>query len=113
MSVEVPIDQLFDDLELWGPGFLTTVGDDGRVRFVSVRPTEVERSGERRLHFAHVGRTACVNVVDRPNVSIVFPPHLASDGFSLIVDGVASLDDAVAGAVNVQPTWAVQHRPAP
>ncbi len=113
MSIAVPIDQLFQELERWGAGYLTTVGDDGRVRFVSIRPVVAERPGGRVLHFENVGRTACANVVDRPNVSIVFPPHPESGGFSLIVDGDASIDEDADGSLNIVPTWAVQHRPAP
>jgi len=46
----------------------------------------------------------------RPWVSLVFPPVDHSEGFSLVVDGRAEVDGSF---VDVRPTWAVLHRPAP
>lgn len=113
VSLEVTIDQLFADLALWGAGFLTTVGSDERVRFVALRPGSMEANGEWVLTFDRAGRTATANVGERPEVSIAFPPNPESEGFSLIVDGAASVSPDVEGRVLVRPTWAVKHRPAP
>ena len=57
-----------------------------------------------------VAGARCRNAVARPQVTIVFPPAPHADGMSLVVDG----DATVAGDhVDVVPTWAVLHRPAP
>lgn len=119
MSIEVPIGQLFAELEAWGSGFLATVGDDGRIRFVCLTP-EVFRgddpADDAAMRFRRAGRTAAANVDARPNVSVVFPAHSGSGGYSLIVDGVATLQQLELGAdpvIDVRPTWAVFHRPAP
>ncbi len=126
MSIKVPIDQLFAELPVWGAGFLATISEDGRTRFVCLTP-QVFRgddsiAGDAAMRFRSAGRTAAANVEARPNVSIVFPAHSSSGGYSLIVDGIATLrhlEMAVGGeispdpAIDVRPTWAVLHRPAP
>ena len=50
------------------------------------------------------------SVPHRSSVSVVFPPVEHSDGYSLVVDGDATVDGSL---VDVAPTWAVLHRPAP
>ena len=113
MSIEVPIDQLFAELSQWGAGFLATVGDDGRPRLIALRPVAAETADGPVLEFAGAGRSACHNVAERPNVSVVFPPHEHSNGFSLIVDGVGSPAADQDSVVHVRPSWAVLHRRAP
>lgn len=110
MSIEVPIDQLFDDVAAWGFCYLLTVSDDGRPHLLALRPQVVGSGVERALRFDAGGGRACRNATSRPQVSLVFPPAEHSDGYSLVVDGDAVVDDA---AVDVRPTWAVLHRPAP
>ncbi|HWL43838.1 MAG TPA: hypothetical protein VNQ73_12910 [Ilumatobacter sp.] len=112
MSKAVSIDELFDDIDVWGAGFVATVGDDERVRFVALRPTVVTRAHGRVLRFERAGRSTVNNAGTRDQVAIAFPPHAGSAGFSLIVDGIADVD-AEAGVLNVRPTSAVLHRPAP
>ena len=110
MSIEVTIDDLFDQVERWGFAYLTTVNDDDTAHLLALRPTPIERDGARRLRFDARGGRACTNAAMRPRVSMVFPPAEHSDGYSLIVDGDA---DVVETFVDVSPTWAVLHRPAP
>lgn len=110
MSIEVPIDQLFEQVDGWGFGYLLTVSDGGRPHLIALRPIiHGERDG-RRLRFDADGRRACRNAAARPDVSIVFPPGEHSDGYSLVVDGTAIVVDRY---VDVRPTSAVLHRPAP
>jgi hypothetical protein len=106
VSIDVPLAQLFSEVGRWGFGYLLTVSDDQRPRLLALRP-EV---GDGVLRFDAGGGHACRNAAARPQVSIVFPPAEHSDGFSLVVDGEASVDGSF---VNVRPTAAVLHRPAP
>ena len=57
-----------------------------------------------------VGKHSLANVADNPSATLVWPP-VAPGGYSLIVDGTASADDAAATIV-VTPTKAILHRPA-
>jgi hypothetical protein len=84
--------------------YLLTVNDDGRPHAVAVQPVW---DGDALV--ADAGRRTCTNAAARPLVSLVWP---AADGagYSLIVDGDASVDG---GRVRVVPTTAVLHRPAP
>jgi len=110
MSIEVPIDRLFGEIDRWGFGYLVTVSDDERSHLLALRPSVVGEGDARRLCFDAGGGRACRNAAVRPNVSMVFPPAEHSDGYSLVVDGEATVDDRL---VVVRPTWAVLHRPAP
>lgn len=110
MSVAVPIPELFDQVGAWGWCYLLTVSDDGRPHLVALRPQVVDDGDGGRLRFDAGGGRACRNATARPSVSLVFPPAEHADGFSLVVDGDAVVDD---GSVDVVPTWAVLHRPAP
>jgi hypothetical protein len=110
MSIEVPIEQLFEEIDRWGFGYLVTVSADHRAHLLALRPTLIGDGESRRLRFDAAGGRACRNAVDHPAVSMVFPPADDSDGYSLVVDGHATIDDRF---VDVRPTWAVLHRPAP
>lgn len=111
MSIEVPLDELFGRIRGWGFGYLLTVSDDGRPHLLALRPDIVRaEDGTERLRFDAGGGRACRNADARPNISIVFPPVDHSDGYSLVVDGDATVDGSL---VDVDPTWAVLHRPAP
>jgi hypothetical protein len=85
---------------------LLTVSDDARTHLVALRPHVFGDA----LRFDAGGGRACRNAIARPSVSIVFPPSERSNGFSLVVDGEATVDG---GFVDVRPTSAVLHRPAP
>lgn len=109
MSIEVPIPELFGQVDRWGWCYLLTVSDDGRPHLLALRPTVVG-DDERRLRFDAGGGRACRNASARPSVTMVFPPADDAEGFSLVVDGDATVDGAL---IDVRPTWAVLHRPAP
>lgn len=110
MSVAVSIPELFDQVGRWGFGYLLTVSDDGRTHLLALNPVVHGRGAERVLRFDAGGGRACRNAAARPTVTVVFPPAPDSDGMSLVVDGDASVDG---DHVDVVPTWAVLHRPAP
>lgn len=110
VSIAVPIPELFDQLDGWGWCYLLTVSDDGRPHLLALRPVVVGVDAERRLRFDAGGGRACGNAAARPAVTLVFPPGERADGFSLVVDGEAAVDGE---HVDVRPTWAVLHRPAP
>ena len=110
MSVEVPIPQLFGEIGLWGFGYLLTVTDDGRTHLLALRPSVRSDGDERLLRFDAGGGRACRNAAQRPQVTMVFPPHAGSGGMSLVIDGEAQVDGDF---VDVRPTWAVLHRKAP
>jgi hypothetical protein len=110
VSVAVPIPELFDQIGGWGFGYLLTVSDDGRTHLLALRPVVRGERAERVLRFDAGGGRACRNATARPQVTIVFPPAPDADGMSLVVDGDATVDG---DHVDVVPTWAVLHRPAP
>jgi hypothetical protein len=106
VSIAVAIERLMEEVDRWGFGYLLTVGDDGRPRLLALRP---QVSGD-VLRFDAGGGSTCRNASERPGVTIVFPPSGHSDGFSLVVDGEATVEG---GMIDVRPTSAVLHRPAP
>lgn len=110
MSIAVSIDELFEQVGRWGFGYLLTVSEGERPHLIALRPTVEGVGDDRALRFDADGRRACRNAGERPHVSIVFPPGRHSDGYSLVVDGTATVVDRY---VDVQPTSAVLHRPAP
>jgi hypothetical protein len=110
VSIEVPIPQLFDEIEEWGFGYLLTVSDGERPHLLALRPAVSGTGDERVLRFDAGGGRACRNAAVRPSVTIVFPPKATSEGLSLVVDGDATVDE---NHVDVRPTWAVLHRAAP
>lgn len=103
MSIPVQLGELAEALAAFPWGYLVTVGDDGRPRFLAV-PTRIE-SG---CLVVEAGRSGRANAAARPGVSMVFPPA-APHAFSLIVDGDARVEGDV---VRITPAWAVLHRPA-
>ncbi len=57
-------------------------------------------------------RSAAANVADRPNISVLWPPH-EPGGYSMIVDAVARKIDAEDGEeLELRPVSGVLHRPA-
>ncbi len=108
MSVEVSVEELFEQVGEWGSCYLLTVSDDERPHLLALRPTIESTSDDRVLRLDAGGGRACRNAIARPNVSLVFPP--IDGGMSLVVDGVATVDGA---RVDVRPIWAVLHRAAP
>jgi hypothetical protein len=104
MSVKVDVDKLAETLADFAFGYLITVGDDFRAHTVAVSP--VVDGGA--LEVGTVGDTTRRNAGAHPAVTVVWPPRDPS-GYSLIVDGTATLTDA---GLRVTPSRAVLHRPA-
>jgi hypothetical protein len=104
VSVPVPLDGLRAEIAKRGEAaYVLTVSSDGRPHSVSVCVSWVADD------LVMGGGTKTVaNIVDRPLVSLLWPPHDAG-GYSLIVDGDASVRGP---AVVIRPTRAVLHRPA-
>ena len=103
MSIPVSLTELGTTLAGYPWGYLVTVGDDLRAHSLAI-PTNYDGSSLR----AAGGRTAHRNIVERPDVTMVFP-HPTAGEYSLIVDGTASSDG---DDVVVVPVHAVLHRPA-
>lgn len=106
----MPIDDLMGQVGSWGFCYLLTVSDDARPHLLALRPVVAGTPSRPVLRFDAGGGRACHNAQVRPAVSLVFPPNEAAEGYSLVVDGLAAVDGAT---VDVHPTWAVLHRPAP
>jgi hypothetical protein len=106
VSIAVTVERLMAEIDEWGFGYLLTVSDDSRTHLLALRPYVFGDA----LRFDAGGGRACRNAAARPSVSIVFPPNDRSNGFSLVVDGEASVDG---DSIDVRPTSAVLHRPAP
>lgn len=104
MSVKVDLTELAQHLQHYGFAYLLTVGDDQRPHAVAVRPTLDGPT----LDVEGLGSRTRANLEARPDISLVWPPF-EHGGYSLIVDGRASLTGAGATVV---PSHAVLHRPA-
>ncbi len=104
MSVVVGLDELEAKTAEYGWAYLLTVRDDARPHVVAVSPSWVDAS-----LVMGVGRSSALNATARSSITLCYPP-VDSTGFSLIVDGVAVVDDEL---VTLTPTGAVLHRPAP
>ena len=104
MSIPVAIPDLAAALDEYGWAYLLTVKDDLRPHTVAVDPTW---SGDALV--MEVGRGSAANAAARSSVTLCYPPR-ETDGYSLIVDGAASVDGSV---VTFDPSTAVLHRPAP
>ena len=108
MSIPVELERLRAEAERYGTTpFLLTVSDDGRPHSVSIAA-----SWEGGALVAKTGKRTAANAGARALVSLLWAP-LEPGGYSLIVDGEASLrgeGDEV--RVVVRPTRGVLHRPA-
>jgi len=108
MSVKVDLGLLADTMRDYGLAYLLTVSDDQRAHAVAVQP----RLDDRVLYVDGLGNRTRANVQARPAVTLLFPP-VEQGGYSLIVDGRASLADGTGDTgASVVPTHAVLHRPA-
>ena len=103
MSIPVDLDALADEMAPRAFCYLLTVSDDARPHAVAVQPALTDG-----VVSVEAGRRTCANAGARPNVSLVFPPT-NTDGYSLIVDGDATVDGST---VRITPTRGVLHRPA-
>ena len=111
MSVKVSLSELAHEVPRWSFGYLVTVSEDSLPHVIALQPAvAVSADGVCHLRFDAEGRRACRNAADRPQVTVVFPPLAGGDGYSLIIEGTATVDGDV---VDLAPTGAVLHRPAP
>lgn len=104
MSIPVTLDDLPLTLSQFGFAYLMVGNGDRAPRVVAVTP--VHEDGV--LTVRSVGTRTRQNMTVNPNVALVWPPT-APNGYSLICDGTAAVDDQ---AVRITPTHAVLHRPA-
>jgi len=105
MSIPVAIDDLEAATGGYGWAYLLTVRDDLRPHIVAVTPMWDGAQLE-----MDVGRGTARNAAARSSISLCYPP-VEDDGYSLIVDGDASVEGE--STVRFVPTGAVLHRPAP
>lgn len=108
MSMQ-PVDDLGALASERGPGaYLVTVSDRGGPH--TVYTTARWEAG---MFVAEAGATTSANAAARPMVSLLYPVRAAGD-YSLIIDGVATVEPGPAGSrVRVRPTKAVLHRHGP
>lgn len=107
MSIPVAIDDLVAETERYGFAYLLTVRDDQTPHIVAVNPAW--RDGRAVME---VGRGTARNARARSSVTLCFPPT-ADGGYTLITDGIATVEDGADGeVVSFEPTGAVLHRPA-
>lgn len=105
MSVEVKTEQLGEALQGYGFAYLITVSAEAESHVVAVNPTLIDDS----LVLTDLGRRTRTNAAAHPAATLVWPPRQMG-GYSLIVDGEATLNDA---GLSLRPSRAVLHRPAP
>jgi hypothetical protein len=84
--------------------YLLTVSEDDAARAVAITP---HIDGDTIT--CEAGRHSCANAIQRPNVSLLWPPADPGD-YSLIVDGTATVSGST---LRITATRAVRHRPAP
>lgn len=97
------VDELRSALERFASGYLLTT-TDGQVKVVTVDPVwDAEQ-----LLITAPGKGTVANLGSNPAVTLAFPP-LEPRGYTLIVDGTASVDG---DDVRVRPATGVLHRPA-
>ena len=102
MTVPVGLEQLFTEAAKYGDApYLLTVSDDGRPHAVSVRISW--ENGNLQLSGGTRSRS---NASRRPEVTLLWPA-IEHGGFSLIVDGSASVSGE---QIVIRPASAVLHR---
>ena len=99
MSVKVDLRELAAKIDEYDYAYLVTVGGDGRAHVLSVWPDPTPEG----LVVDGVGRHSQENASDRPEVTLVWPPA-APDGYSLLVDGQASVDGSTITVLHVSCT---------
>ena len=102
VTVPVGLEQLSSEAAKYGDApYLLTVSDDGRPHAVSVRVSweqgNLELSG---------GTRSRSNASTRPDVTLLWPA-IEDGGFSLILDGTASVSGE---QIAIRPVSAVLHR---
>jgi hypothetical protein len=107
MSVPVSLERLGEQVELFGSWpYLVTVSGDGRPHAVSAA-----MAWDGVVFQGSAGRHSVTNAAERPTaVTLLWPPYEAG-GYSLIVDGSATVDGE--GSLRVTPLGGVLHRTGP
>lgn len=106
MSVPVPLAQLPEQIERFGPhAFIVTVGAEGRPR-----ATSVNIEWHRSLLKIGAGRRTAANVEANEAVALLWPAG-EPGGHALLVDGSAAVHDSPETnlVIFVQPGRAVLH----
>ncbi len=107
MSVNVDVSQLQFQIETYGSTpFLVTTSDDQRPHLTHVVVTLDEC-----VLRCQVGRKSATNASSRPQVSLLWPA-VDEFGFSLIVDGVATVEPGDSPRLSIAAQKAVLHRNA-
>ena len=102
MSLSVEIDKLHEEVARFGVApYLLTVSDDGKPHATAVTVTW---SGTELV--VGVGKRSASNAAARPDVTLLWPPYEVG-GFTLLVDGTATVDDE---QLTLHPERAVLHR---
>lgn len=96
---------LAEALSRYDQAYLLTASAHGGPHATAVEP----RLQGNVLHVAELGQHSLKNVAVRPNVTVLWPPRVASD-YALIVDGDGTVAD---GNLTIAPTRAVLTRSAP
>ena len=102
MSIPVPLAELAETMTRYPLGYLLTVSEGERVHAVQAHPS-VDGA---LLRVRRLGRRSLANAVERPSVTLLWPPA-DEGGYSLIVDGEAEAAD---DDLLVSPSRAVLHR---
>lgn len=102
MSYPVQPADLGRAFEDYVDGYLLTVTAGSATRAVAVQPSF--RDGR---VVVGAGRSSSANLAERPSVTVLCPPTVAK-GFTLLVDGTASLVDE---EIVIEVAGAVLHRP--
>jgi hypothetical protein len=109
MSIRVEMADLPAQIVSRGSGFLLSSIMDSRPHAASFNFQVAAAEGQVQLRCA-AGQTARANCQRRPAVTLLFP-RPDEEGFTLIVDGEARVDDD--DHVVITAVGAVLHRPAP
>jgi hypothetical protein len=109
MSIRVEMADLPAEIVARGPGFLLSSIMDSRPHAAHLHFEVAAADGQVQMR-CEAGRTARANCRMRPAVTVLFPEP-DEQGYSLIVDGEARVDDE--DHVIVTAVGAVLHRPAP
>lgn len=104
MSQVVASDALEQTLAGYGIAYLITIGADIRPHAVEVRA----EFDAHRFRITEAGNSTRRNIGARNTVTLLWPP-LDPGGYTLLVDGTATLTDH---GIDIVVTRAVQHRAA-
>src|SRR5699024_7538717 len=105
MSIAVAPSELAEAVAGFQYAYLLTVSDGGRAHAVAAQP----QWADGRFTLGKLGNRSRRNAAARPAVTLLWPPQDVA-GYSLIVDGDATLADAV---LTITPSRAGLHRPGP